>query len=109
MDLKRAQPFFLFYLKIDLTVDEFFSVYSNTSTDIHENEAIFALPNKFENLRNLFLGTPFDALGAQFPAMYKDFFDANKAVKVRIASNHAQAGFAAYALKDLGAITKEMV
>ncbi|WP_337074847.1 hypothetical protein [Aeromonas veronii] len=109
MDLKRAQPFFLFYLKIDLTVDEFFSVYSNTSTDIHENEAIFALPNKLESLKNLFLGTPFDALGARFPAMYKDFFDAKKTVKVRIASNHAQAGFAAYALKDLGPITKAMV
>lgn len=109
MDLKRAQPFFLFYLEIDLTVGEFFSIYSNTSTDIHENEAIFALPNKFDNLKQLFLGAPFDALGAKFPAMYNDFFECNSATKVRIASNHAQAGFATYALKNLGPITKDMV
>ncbi len=109
MDLKRAQPFFLFYLKVDLTADEFFSVYSNTSTDIHENEAIFALPNNFDNLKNLFLGTSFDSLQAKFPVMYKDFFESNKAIKVRVASNHAQAGFATYALKDLGPITKDMV
>ncbi|WP_318438764.1 hypothetical protein [Photobacterium leiognathi] len=109
MDLKRAQPFFLFYLKIDLTAEEFFSVYSNTSTDIHENEAIFALPNKFDNLKMLFQGVPFDALGAKFPSMYRDFFESNKAAKVRIASNHAQAGFATYALKDLGPVTKTMV
>ncbi|MEZ8699307.1 hypothetical protein [Vibrio lentus] len=109
MDLKRAQPFFLFYLKIELTAEEFFSVYSNTSTDIHENEAIFALPGNFDSLKMLFQGAPFDALGAQFPSMYRDFFESNKATKVRIASNHAQAGFATYALKDLGPITNTMV
>lgn len=109
MDLKRAQPFFLFYLEIGLSADEFFSVYSNTSTDIHENEAIFALPSNFDNLKSLFTGVSFDSLDAKFPAMYKDFFESNKAVKVRIASNHAQAGFATFALKNLGPITKDMV
>jgi len=109
MDLKRAQPFFLFYLKVELTADEFFSIYSNTSTDIHENEAIFALPNNFNCLKNLFLGTSFGSLQAKFPVMYKDFFESNKATKVRIASNHAQAGFATYMLKDLGPVTRDMV
>lgn len=108
-DLKRAQPFFLFYLKIDLTAEEFFSVYSNTSTDIHENEAIFALPKKFESLKKLFLGISFGELEAKYPVMYEDFFKSNSAVKVRIASNHAKAGFATYAFKDLGPITKSMI
>ncbi|ELC9520043.1 hypothetical protein RJY08_001495 [Vibrio alginolyticus] len=108
-DLKRAQPFFLFYLEVDLTVDEFFSVYSNTSTDIHENEAIFALPKKFSSIRNLFLSKTFKELDAIYPAMYEDFFASNMSAKVRIASNHAQAGFAIYSLKNLAPITSDMV
>jgi hypothetical protein len=109
MDLKRAQPFFLFYLKVDLTVDEFFSIYSNTSTDIHENEAIFALPKNFNSLKGLFLGEKISDLDVKYPSVYNDFFNSRSALKVRIASNHAKAGFATYAFKDLGPITKNMI
>lgn len=109
MDLKRAQPFFLFYLKVDLTAEEFFSIYSNTSSDIHENEAIFALPKNFDSFKKLFLGASFSELDARYPVIYEDFFKGNSAVKVRIASNHAKAGFATYAFKDLGPITKGMI
>ena len=109
LDLKRAQPFFLFYLKIDLTAEEFFSIYSNTSTDIHENDAIFALPKNFDCLKKLFLGVSFSELEAKYPVIYEDFFKSNNALKVRIASNHAKAGFATYAFKDLGPITQSMI
>lgn len=108
-DLKRAQPFFLFYLQLNLTIDEFFSIYSNTSADIHENEAIFALPKNFENLNKLFSGVSFSELDTKYPAIYTDFFTTNSGTKVRIASNHAKAGFASYAFKDLGPITHNMI
>lgn len=108
-DLKRAQPFFLFYLKVDLSIDEFFSVYSNTSADIHENEAIFGLPNSFESISRLFKGGTFAEINAIFPKIYEDFFKANSSANVRLASNHAKAGFAAFAYKDLGPITENMI
>jgi len=108
MDLKRAQPLFLFYLKVNLSVDEFFSIYSNTSTDIHENEAIFALPKNFDSLKGLFTGVNINELGVKYPKIYDDFFSVRSSHKVRIASNHAKAGFATYAFKDLGPITLAM-
>lgn len=108
-DLKRAQPFFLFYLEIDLSVDQFFSNYSNTSTDIHENEAIFALPKNFDSVKKLFSGCTFGELDASYPVMYEDFFKGNSAAKVRIASNHAKAGFATYVFRELGPITRSMI
>ncbi|MGO2012977.1 MAG: hypothetical protein ACTJH9_13575 [Pseudoalteromonas sp.] len=109
MDLKRAQPFFLFYLKVNLSVDDFFAIYSNTSTDIHENEAIFALPKNFDNLKGLFTGKRISDVGAKYPKIYDDFFSVRSSYKIRIASNHAKAGFATYAFKDLGPITRDLL
>ena len=109
LDLKRAQPLFVFYLRVDMNIKKFFSIYSDIGSDIHENEAIFALPARFENLNKLFKRAPFFELNASYPDMYEDFFTINNSVKVRIASNHAKAGFASYALKDLGPITEKTV
>jgi len=108
-DTKRAQPFFLFYLKIDMSCEDFFQNYSNTTIDIHENDAIFALDIQFDNINKLFNGVKFNELNTNYPKLYEDFFSLNSSSITRIASNHAKAGFATLAIKDTSPITSDML
>lgn len=108
-DLTRAQPFFLFYIKINLSAREFFGIYSDTSADVHENEAIFAVSKDLVSLSKIFNGVTLADIGAIYPQVYEGFFKSNSSAKVRIASNHAKAGFATFAFKEFGPITEDML
>lgn len=108
-DLKRAQPFFLFCLRLNLSVDELFSEYSNTSKDIHENDAIFALPVEFNCLKLLFEGVTLADISPLFPKLYRDYFKSNSSSKIRIASNQAKAGFATCIFKEFFPITRGLM
>jgi hypothetical protein len=109
LDLQRAQPFFLFYLKLQHSCEEVFSRYSNIATDVHENDAIFGLPLTFESIHRLFNNASFEELNATYPSICEDFFSLNQKARVTLASNHAKAGFAALAFKDTAPITRAMV
>ena len=105
LDLKRSQPFFLFFTKLRMAIDEFFSIYSNTSMDIHENEAIFALPIEFSSIKKLFNNSRMAELEAMYPEAYNDFFQINGTSKIRIASNHAKVGFATFIFREFSPLS----
>ncbi|WP_461536804.1 hypothetical protein [Spongorhabdus nitratireducens] len=108
-DLKRAQPFFLFSLNLEMTSEEFFEHYSNTSVDIHENDAIFAIPVNLKNIKYLFDNASFNILDAKYPQIYNDYFSINSSSQVKLASNHAQTGYAMLAYKECRPTTQEIL
>jgi hypothetical protein len=102
LDTRRAQPFFLFYLKLNLYCDDFFALYSDFPSDVHENDAIFAIPVKSSEIRKLFDGVPFCELTSpRYPQSHTSYFSQNNSLRVRIASNQAEAGFAIMLYKSM--------
>ncbi len=108
-DTKRAQPLFIFHVKPNISSKDLFSMYSETSRDAHENEAIFAIPCRLDAIRKLFEGVRLAELPAIYPSACDDFFKTKSSATVRLASNHAQTGLAIFAYKEFSPITRDML
>ena len=93
LDLKRAQPFFIFYCKAESKIDHLLSYYNDVPKDIHENNAIFAIKWNIENIISLFKKVTLKELNPIFPDIFSDYVKSHMETNVKIASNHAMVGF----------------
>lgn len=104
MDKTRAEVFFLFLLKsTTLSLSDVFSLLGDPSTDIQENDWVIGLKWNPTNVLKLFNNDLVTSFDYAVPSRVKEEFEYSTAGKrIRLASNHAQAGFAVAALYDFG-------
>lgn len=104
MDKKRAQPFFLFILKSKkLSLSDVFSQLGDTPDDIHENDWIVGLKWNPTNILKLFKDNSIASFDYEVPSREKEEFESfTSGKRIKLASNHAKAGFAIGALYDFG-------
>lgn len=97
MDTLRAQPLFVFRLDLDLDLEQVFGVMETAPKDVHENQALFAVPASYHFIEPVFEGALVGDVDLLCPPRHERFFAASVDKRLTVASNHAGAAFATLA------------